>query len=49
MLVGVDVVKHAVQKHLALQTIEPGFIRLPDHLPREYSTDWPVKNSESDM
>jgi hypothetical protein len=36
MLVGVDVVKHAVQKHLAMQTIEQGYIRLPDHLPQEY-------------
>ncbi len=36
LLVGVDGVKHAVQKHLALQTIGPGYIRLPDHLPPEY-------------
>jgi phage terminase large subunit GpA-like protein len=36
LLVGVDGVKHAVQKHLALQTIGPGYIRLPDHLGEEY-------------
>jgi phage terminase large subunit GpA-like protein len=36
LLVGVDTVKHTVQKHLAMQTIEPGFIRLPAHLPEEY-------------
>jgi phage terminase large subunit GpA-like protein len=36
LLVGVDGVKHAVQKHLALQTIGPGYIRLPDHLPPEF-------------
>ncbi len=36
LLVGVDGVKHAVQKHLAMQTIGPGYIRLPDHLPLEY-------------
>jgi phage terminase large subunit GpA-like protein len=36
LLVGVDGVKHAVQKHLAMQTIGPGYIRLPDHLPPEY-------------
>jgi phage terminase large subunit GpA-like protein len=36
LLVGVDGVKLAVQKHLAMQTIGSGFIRLPDHLPPEY-------------
>jgi phage terminase large subunit GpA-like protein len=36
LLVGVDGVKLTVQKHLALQTIGPGYIRLPDHLPPEY-------------
>jgi phage terminase large subunit GpA-like protein len=36
LLVGVDGVKLIVQKHLALQTIGPGYIRLPDHLPPEY-------------
>lgn len=36
LLVGVDGVKLAVQKHLAMQTIGPGYVRLPDHLPPEY-------------
>lgn len=36
LLVGVDGVKLTVQKHLALQTIGPGYVRLPDHLPPEY-------------
>jgi phage terminase large subunit GpA-like protein len=36
LIVGVDAVKHTVQKHLALQSIEPGFIRLPSHLPPDY-------------
>jgi phage terminase large subunit GpA-like protein len=36
LIVGVDSVKHAVQKHLAMQEVGPGFIRLPDHLPPEY-------------
>ena len=36
LLVGVDAVKHSVQKHLAMQTVGPGFIRLPDHLGEEY-------------
>jgi phage terminase large subunit GpA-like protein len=36
LIVGVDSVKHAVQKHLAMQDIGPGFIRLPAHLPPEY-------------
>lgn len=36
LLVGVDVVKLSVQKHLAMQTVGPGFIRLPNHLPPEY-------------
>lgn len=35
-IVGVDAVKHATQKHLAMQEIGPGFIRLPDHLGPEY-------------
>jgi phage terminase large subunit GpA-like protein len=36
LLVGVDAVKHAVQKHLAMPIVGPGFIRLPDHLGEEY-------------
>lgn len=36
LLVGVDGVKHAVQKHLAMPIVGPGFIRLPDHLGEEY-------------
>jgi phage terminase large subunit GpA-like protein len=36
LLVGVDAVKLDVQKYLAMQTIGPGYIRLPDHLPPEY-------------
>lgn len=36
LIVGVDSVKHAVQKHLAMQEMGPGFIRIPDHLPPEY-------------
>jgi len=36
LLVGVDAVKHTVQKHLAMQFVGPGFIRLPDHLGEEY-------------
>lgn len=36
LLVGVDAVKFAVQKHLAMQTIGPVYIRLPDHLPPDY-------------
>lgn len=36
LIVGVDAVKHNVQKHLALQSVEPGYIRLPSHLPQEY-------------
>jgi phage terminase large subunit GpA-like protein len=36
LVVGVDAVKHATQKHLAMQEIGPGFIRLPDHLGPEY-------------
>ncbi len=36
LIVGVDTVKHAVQRHLAMTEIEPGYIRLPDHLPSEY-------------
>ncbi len=36
LLVGTDTVKHSVQKHLALAEVEPGYIRLPDHLPAEY-------------
>ena len=36
LLVGVDGVKLTVQKHLAMQTVGPGYIRLPDHLPPEY-------------
>jgi phage terminase large subunit GpA-like protein len=36
LLVGVDGVKLTVQKHLAMQTIGPGYVRLPDHLPPEY-------------
>jgi phage terminase large subunit GpA-like protein len=36
LLVGVDGVKLAVQKHLAMQTVGPGYVRLPDHLPPEY-------------
>lgn len=38
MVVGVDTVKHTVQKRLALETLGPGFIRLPRHLPPEYFT-----------
>jgi phage terminase large subunit GpA-like protein len=36
LIVGVDTVKHSVQKRLAMQEIAPGYIRLPDHLPTEY-------------
>jgi phage terminase large subunit GpA-like protein len=36
LLVGVDGVKLTVQKHLALQTVSAGYVRLPDHLPPEY-------------
>lgn len=36
LVVGVDTVKHSVQKHLAMQEMGPGFIRLPDHLPPDY-------------
>ena len=36
LLVGVDAVKLSVQKRLAMQEVEPGYIRLPDHLPAEY-------------
>jgi phage terminase large subunit GpA-like protein len=36
LLVGVDAVKLTVQKRLAMQTVGPGFIRLPDHLPPEF-------------
>jgi len=36
LIVGTDAVKHTVQRHLALQSIEPGYIRLPSHLPQEY-------------
>jgi phage terminase large subunit GpA-like protein len=36
LVVGVDTVKHSVQKHLAMQEIGAGFIRLPDHLGPEY-------------
>lgn len=36
MIVGVDAVKHATQKHLAMAIPGPGFIRLPNHLPPEY-------------
>lgn len=36
LIVGVDTVKHSVQKHLAMPEIEAGYIRLPDHLPAEY-------------
>lgn len=36
LLVGVDGVKHAVQKHLAMPIVGPGFIRLPGHLGEEY-------------
>jgi phage terminase large subunit GpA-like protein len=36
LLVGVDAVKLTIQKRLALQTVEPGFIRLPNHLGPEY-------------
>lgn len=36
LIVGVDSVKHVVQKRLAMQEAGPGFIRLPDHLPPEY-------------
>ena len=35
-LVGVDGVKLAVQKALALATPQPGFVHLPNHLPEEY-------------
>lgn len=36
LVVGVDAVKLATQKHLAMQEIGPGYIRLPDHLGPEY-------------
>jgi phage terminase large subunit GpA-like protein len=36
LIIGTDAVKHTVQRHLALQSIEPGYIRLPSHLPQEY-------------
>jgi phage terminase large subunit GpA-like protein len=36
LLVGVDGVKHSLQKRLAMQTIGPGYVRLPDHLPPDY-------------
>lgn len=36
LLVGVDGIKFNVQKHLALSTVEPGYIRLPNHLPLDY-------------
>lgn len=36
LIVGTDTVKHSIQKHLAMQEVGPGFIRLPDHLPPEY-------------
>lgn len=36
MIVGVDRVKHSVQQQLATAIGEPGYIRLPDHLPPEY-------------
>ncbi|MEW6395296.1 MAG: terminase gpA endonuclease subunit [Pseudomonadota bacterium] len=36
LIVGTDTVKHSVQKHLAMQEVGPGFIRLADHLPPEY-------------
>jgi phage terminase large subunit GpA-like protein len=36
LIVGVDTVKHSTQRHLAMQELGPGFIRLPDHLPPEY-------------
>jgi phage terminase large subunit GpA-like protein len=36
LLVGVDGVKHSIQKHLAMPFVGPGFIRLPDHLGEEY-------------
>lgn len=38
VVVGVDTVKHTVQKRLALETLGSGFIRLPRHLPPEYFT-----------
>ena len=36
LLVGVDAVKHALQARLSMTAIGPGYIRLPDHLGREY-------------
>jgi phage terminase large subunit GpA-like protein len=36
LLVGVDGVKLTLQKHLAMPTVGPGFIRLPDHLGEDY-------------
>lgn len=35
-IVGVDMVKHALQKRLTMEEMGPGYIRLPDHLPPEY-------------
>lgn len=36
LLVGVDAVKLAVQKALAIDDLSPGHIRLPDHLDEDY-------------
>ncbi|MCK1611039.1 MULTISPECIES: terminase gpA endonuclease subunit [unclassified Bradyrhizobium] len=36
LLVGVDAVKLAVQKALAIDNPSPGYIRLPDHLDEDY-------------
>jgi phage terminase large subunit GpA-like protein len=36
LIVGVDAVKLAVQKALAIDDPSPGFIRLPDHLDEDY-------------
>jgi phage terminase large subunit GpA-like protein len=36
LLVAVDETKYAIQKHLAMPIVGPGFIRLPNHLGEEY-------------
>jgi phage terminase large subunit GpA-like protein len=36
LLVGVDSVKHSLQKHLSMPVIGPGYIRLPNHLGEDY-------------
>lgn len=36
LLIGVDRMKGEIQKRLSVEPNEPGYIRLPDHLPEEY-------------